>query len=235
MEPLSIGFSDQLIVTLGAFTTGLLAGFGHCVGMCGPLVSTTVLDESRRSFAQKSTAQLLYHAGRITTYGWVGALMGWTGSFVNVVGSLAGLQQSAFFFAGFFMVVRGIEVLGFLPFRFLERLEFKISSLMPTVRHVKLVDSVARYYLLGLFLGLLPCGLSYSAFLAAAGTGSLGFGFLFSFSFGLGTIPALFLLGSMVGSLSLVARNWLYRGGGLMILVMGLFFLYRAVSGIWNE
>jgi sulfite exporter TauE/SafE len=223
---------SQLTVILGALTAGLLAGFGHCIGMCGPLVSTTVLDASRRTFWQKTLAQLLYHTGRITTYGWVGALMGWTGSFVNVAGNMVGMQNAVALFAGIFMAVRGLEVLGLLRWKLIERIESRIGFLLKGVRPLQTVDSVWRYYLLGLFLGLLPCGLSYSAFLGAAGTGGAGWGFLFTFAFGLGTIPALFLLGSMVSALSVKLRGWLYRAGGLSLFLLGLLFLYRALSGM---
>ena len=223
---------SQLTVILGALTAGLLAGFGHCIRMCGPLVSTTVLDASRRTFWQKTLAQLLYHTGRITTYGWVGALMGWTGSFVNVAGNMVGMQNAVALFAGIFMAVRGLEVLGLLRWKLIERIESRIGFLLKGVRPLQTVDSVWRYYLLGLFLGLLPCGLSYSAFLGAAGTGGAGWGFLFTFAFGLGTIPALFLLGSMVSALSVKLRGWLYRAGGLSLFLLGLLFLYRALSGM---
>lgn len=223
---------NQLTILIGALMTGFLAGFGHCIGMCGPLVSTTVLDASRRTLWQKTVAQLLYHMGRITTYAWVGALMGWTGSFVNVAGSMVGIQNAVALFAGIFMALRGLELLGVLRWKLIERVESHIGFLLHGVRPLQMVDSVWRYYLLGLFLGLLPCGVSYSAFLGAAGTGGAASGFLFTFTFGLGTIPALFLLGTVVGSLSVNLRGWLYRAGGVSLFLLGLLFLYDAVKGM---
>lgn len=220
---------------LGAFTTGLFSGFGHCIMMCGPLISSTVVDRSRQTFTQKSIAQLLYHLGRITTYGWVGAIMGFTGSFVNVAGHLAGLQNLAAVVAALFMIGRGLEVSGVLQFQLLARLESKIGIMIQAVRPVQFVDSIWRYYLIGLFLGLIPCGLSYSIFLGSAGMGSLLMGFLFSFLFGLGTVPALFILGSLVsaGSLSLRWQTWLYRIGGWFLIVLGILFLYRAFEWLF--
>ncbi|MBW7857059.1 MAG: sulfite exporter TauE/SafE family protein [Leptonema sp. (in: Bacteria)] len=221
----------------GAFTTGLLSGFGHCILMCGPLISTTVVDRSRQTFTQKSVAQLLYHIGRITTYGWVGALMGFTGSFVNVAGHLAGIQNVAAGFAGLFMIGRGLEVSGIVRFQLLARLESKVGFMIQAVRPVQFVDSIWRYYLIGLFLGLIPCGLSYSIFLGAAGMGNIVSGFLFSFLFGLGTVPALFILGSIVsvGSLSLSWQTWLYRIGGLFLAGLGVLFLYRAFGWLIKD
>lgn len=211
-----------------AVSTGLLGGFGHCLGMCGPLIGTTVLDASRRSFWQKTLAQILYHIGRITTYSWLGALFGWAGSFVNVAGGMVGIQNGIGVIAGALMVLRGLEVMGILKLHLLAAIEARIGFVLRGVRVVQLVDSVWRYYLLGLLLGLLPCGLSYSAFLGAAGMGGPVSGFLFVFLFGLGTIPALILLGLFLGAISIRLRGRLYQAGGLSLLVLGFLFLYNS-------
>ena len=68
--------------------TGLLIGFSHCLAMCGPLVASFGLS-ARPGVGplRAATGQLPYHLGRITTYGLIGAVMGATGSFVNVAGA----------------------------------------------------------------------------------------------------------------------------------------------------
>jgi sulfite exporter TauE/SafE len=48
------------------FTTGLTVGFGHCIGMCGPIVVSLSLSLKGRSVV---VPHLLYNGGRITTYG----------------------------------------------------------------------------------------------------------------------------------------------------------------------
>src|SRR6266536_4613378 len=84
-----------------ALTTGLLGGFGHCAGMCGPLVASVGLVSSPLLGARRALGgQLLYNAGRVTTYALLGALMGLTGSFVNTAGRLAGLQDVVAVLAG---------------------------------------------------------------------------------------------------------------------------------------
>lgn len=213
-----------------ALTTGFLGGFGHCMGMCGPLIGTTVLDASRRTASQKAGAQILYHMGRLSTYAWLGAFFGWTGSFVNLAGNMVGLQNVVALVAGSIMILRGLEVLGLFRWQLIQALEGRISFLLHGVRVVQTVDSIWRYYLLGLFLGLLPCGLSYSAFLAAAGTGSAPGGFLFALAFGVGTLPALLALGFLLGAISLRLRGWLYRAGGASLILLGGYFLFRAWS-----
>jgi sulfite exporter TauE/SafE len=51
-------------------------------------------------------------------------------------------------------------------------------------------------FLLGLLLGLLPCGLSYAAFARALAAGGPAQGALLVLAFSLGTLPGLLLVGT---------------------------------------
>jgi sulfite exporter TauE/SafE len=210
--------------------TGLLGGFGHCAAMCGPIVaSLTVLSAPRRGQGRAVLEQLLYNAGRVTTYACVGAMMGLTGSFVNTAGRLAGLQQVVAVLAGLLMVAMGIGAAG--PSAWLRRLEERATA--PVRRAVGIVlegGGIGRSYALGLLLGFLPCGLSYSAFLGAAATGGLPQGLLFALSFALGTVPALLAVGVASTLLSARLRGVLYRLGGAAVAVLGVLFVARGLG-----
>ena len=82
----------------------------------------------------------------------------------------------------------------------------------------------------GLFLGLLPCGLLYSALIAAAARGGPTEGAAALALFGIGTAPA--LLGVSVAD-ELLARNraFLNRLSQVFLLGMGLWFLWTGLSG----
>ncbi|MCC6347655.1 MAG: sulfite exporter TauE/SafE family protein [Nitrospirales bacterium] len=213
-------------------TTGLLGGFGHCIGMCGPLAASCTLSAARRG-AESGKAglilpPLLYNAGRISSYAFLGALMGLVGSFVNIAGRIAGLQNGVAIAAGVLMIIMGLGVTGLL--RGVSSLERHNSLILRAVRVVLEGDSIWRYYPLGILLGLLPCGLSYSAFIAAAGTGSLLRGMLLALCFGLGTVPPLLLFGVIINYLSAKVRGWVYRTGGLVIIGLGIYFIYRGFA-----
>ena len=86
-----------------ALTTGLFGGFGHCIGMCGPIVASYSLkgpSAASPAVASPWRTHFLYNAGRISTYALIGAVMGLTGSFVNVAGRLAGVQNIVALAAG---------------------------------------------------------------------------------------------------------------------------------------
>lgn len=213
-----------------AFITGLTGGFGHCMGMCGPLVASYSLNLNaidRTSAYSRYAPHILYNAGRLTTYVFIGSLMGLTGSFVNTAAGFAGVQNVVAIGTGFFMILMGLNITGVL--KGMNYIEMHNSAILKAVGVVLEGPSAWRYYPLGLVLGFLPCGLSYSMFIAAAGTGSFFSGMFLTFCFGAGTVPALMLFGVMIGSLSSRARTWVYRTGGIIVIIMGIYFIYKGV------
>ncbi len=195
-----------------AFVTGLLGSFGHCAAMCGPLVGSLALAAAPLGARRTLAGQLAYHAGRVTTYAAVGAIMGLTGSFVNVAGRLAGVQQVVALAAGVLMVLLGAGAAGLSTA--LRRLEARASGrVVGAVRGLLEGGGPGRLYPTGLVLGLLPCGLSWTVFLGAAGTGSLPEGLLLALAFGLGTTPALLLVGAAGSAVGLRARGGPRPGG----------------------
>ena len=63
--------------------------------------------------------------------------------------------------------------------------------------------------------------------LAAAQSANPVTGSLTLLAFGLGTVPALLLFGGTAQLLSLRARNWMLRGAGLLVAVIGALHLWR--------
>ncbi|MGE5843482.1 MAG: sulfite exporter TauE/SafE family protein [Syntrophaceae bacterium] len=202
-----------------AFAAGFLGGFGHCAGMCGPLVA---------AYAMPLKPNLLYSAGRITTYAFVGSLMGLTGSFVNTVGQLGGLQDLVAALAGILMIGAGLQWAGILSLPALP-VAFPDPGLLRAARAVMERESIWKYYPLGVLLGFLPCGLSYTVFISAAGTGGLLSGMATMLSFGIGTLPAMLLVGSLASFAKEKAGARLRTAGGIAIILMGVLFLVRGI------
>ncbi|HSN90582.1 MAG TPA: sulfite exporter TauE/SafE family protein [Anaeromyxobacteraceae bacterium] len=211
-----------------AFATGLLGGFGHCVGMCGPIVGSLALAAGPLGARRSLAGQLAYHAGRVTTYAVLGAAMGLTGNFVNVAGRLAGVQQVVAVAAGVLMILVGLGAAGLSAG--LKRLEARASArVVALVRALLEGGGPGRLYPTGLALGILPCGLSWTIFLGAAGTGSPVEGLLLALAFGFGTIPALLLVGAAGALLGARARGLLYRLGGVLVAVLGGMLVARGL------
>lgn len=208
-----------------AFSGGLLGGFGHCLGMCGPIVAATALQPGETSPARRISGQLLYNLGRITTYALLGALLGLLGTFANLAGGLAGFQNIVLFAAGILMILMGLGVVG--PLRIFAPFEKKNFALLALAGRFLKLESPLRFYPLGLVLGLLPCGLSYSYLFGAAGSGSALKGMLFMVAFGAGTVPGMLFFASIITVMRGKIRGVILRLAGVLIILTGMLFLFR--------
>jgi sulfite exporter TauE/SafE len=207
---------------------GLLGGFGHCVGMCAPFV----LLVSRRFAAPGAgraaalSAQLWYTAGRVLTYALLGAAAGFVGGVVELAGSLVGIQRAASVVAGAVLVLEallGLAGTGPLADTGGGRLFARVSG--------ALGRRVPRHpFGLGLLLGLLPCGLLYSALIAAVARGGPLEGAAALLAFGVGTAPALLGL-SLADELLARHRALLDRLARVFLLAMGAWFVWTGLRG----
>jgi uncharacterized protein len=218
----------------GAALAGMASSFGHCLGMCGPLVVSLGLaggptsGTGRRGSLARTLDLLPYHLGRISTYGLLGAVMGATGAYVNVAGRLAGLSDVMAVVAGLLMVVLGLGAAGVA--RPLRRLEAAASARVLAVVRPLLDGGAGRTYPLGLALGVLPCGVSWTIFLGASASGGAVPGLLMALAFGAATLPGLLLLGALGSLLGQRGRGLLARLSGVTIALLGLLFLLRGLG-----
>ncbi len=216
-------------------TIAFLSSIGHCVGMCGGIVvaysSAKVGD--KESKARASVSHLAYNFGRVTTYMFLGAIFGAIGgvvSFNNI--AIATLT----IFAGVFMILAGLSLLG--KVKFLTKLEhsfFKSKWYQNSFREAISSKSLFSFYFLGLLNGLLPCGLVYFFAVTAASTGSPVWGAVVMLIFGLSTIPALFTLGMFTSILSKSGiRKVMMNLSSIVVVLYGVYTIYRGYDFIKN-
>ena len=217
-------------------TTGFTVGFGHCIGMCGPIVVSLSLNSKGKGFF---LPHLLYNTGRVITYTIMGGIMGVTGSFTLVAAHLAGIQRGAIIFAGIIIILMALAMSGWIPLGRIFGDYYNPEGVVTRgFRKLSRVKSAAAYFPIGLLLGLLPCGPVYTALLAAAGAGmdaatplaGVIKGMAVMMSFGIGTIPALFLVARLSDLGWLKKRQIIYRIGTILMISVGLYFI---AQGIW--
>lgn len=107
MDPALVEFSYAL-----AFMTGLL-GSGHCLGMCGGLVSAFFM----RLNARGVWPYLAYHGARILIYGIVGVIAAAIGAVVVSTGQIGKWQGVLQIVAGLVVIFLGLDLLGVSPIR----------------------------------------------------------------------------------------------------------------------
>ena len=216
-------------------TTGFTVGFGHCIGMCGPIVVSFSLHLKGGKIL---VPQLLYNLGRITTYGILGGIMGLTGSFTGVTAGIAGLQKGVMIVAGLMIILMGVAMSGRLP---LGRIFGDYCNPKGVIsrgfRRLSTSKSPVAYLPLGLLLGLLPCGPVYTALIASARAGMeakaslegflLGSGIMLFF--GLGTVPALFLVAKLSDLDWLKSRQVIYKISSVLMVIVGVYFVMKGI------
>lgn len=215
--------------------TGLTIGFGHCIGMCGPLVISFSLSLKQRN---PFLPHMLYHCGRTATYGLLGALTGATGSLAIVAANIAVIQTAAMFLAGGVIIVMGLAMGQWIPRVRIFDVNYRPGGVFSGMfKKISRTRSVMMYFPMGLVLGLLPCGPVYTALLGAARAGmaaqgmghGMVMGMLLMLAFGLGTIPALLLVAKLADYGLLKYRDKIYKAGAILMIGVGGYFIYSAV------
>ena len=215
------------------FITGLFGGFGHCIGMCGPLVASYSMAIQTKSIIP----HLLYNLGRVTTYSIMGGFMGFTGSFVTLSHTFQQLQKSIMIGAGVVIILMGLSMTGLIPL--IKYLETRINAAPFIVKLTKMFSpslTTGTFYPMGIVLGFIPCGLVYTGLITAARMGmetdnhleGLIKGVIIMVLFGIGTMPALLLFGKIITILSAKTRKKLYRISALVVIIMGVLFIVHA-------
>ncbi len=218
---------------LSAFVVGLLGG-AHCAGMCGGIVGalTFGLPEKIRShFPSTLPYQLGYNLGRISSYVLAGAIMGGLGMLLAEVVPIYPVQQALLVIAAIFMILLGLYLGGWwMGLAHIEQLGGKLwTRIDPFARRLLPVRSPGQAWMLGLVWGWIPCGLVYSMLVWTVSSGSVLKGAGLMLAFGLGTLPNLFTMGMVAGSLAHWSRDIRVRRlAGLLVIAFGLYTLAQA-------
>ncbi len=216
------------------FTLGLVSSL-HCVQMCGPIVLSysVALDQAKATTGRSASALLLghlaYNAGRILTYAALGSLAGMAGHTVGLIGRLAGFGSVLAIVGGVLMLIAGLVMLGLFPAaQSVGGSLFRITSgfLRPLARLIASATAGSRF-LLGLALGLLPCGLLYAALLRALATGSAFWGAATMAAFGAGTAGALLAVGIFSSAIRGRISRWGTQLAAVSVMVMGALLIVR--------
>jgi sulfite exporter TauE/SafE len=200
-----------------AFVAGLLGGV-HCAGMCGGFVLVAAAGGPRG---------WLFHAGRLAGYAALGAVAGFVGHGLDLGGAALGLHRLRFLVAAVLLLLFGLAFLGAVPRRWLEP---GAGAAVRLVSALRCRGGQYAWLLLGLPIGLLPCGLLYPMYALAAGSGSPARGALLLLAFGLGTVPLLGSVSLVFERLRVPARRRLLRGAGAVMLAMAAWMSWRAFA-----
>jgi len=204
------GTLDLLTIYSSLLIAGLAASL-HCIGMCGPILlgfaevfERTTLTINGRPVADDRSAQqprsliwdfACYHAGRIWTYAVLGFGAGWLGQGIRDSSHYLGLQFPLAIAVSAAVIVSGVMLLGVLPIGKIDAwlAGCGAGGLTEKKWFVNLTHHhgwIARL-LLGVVMGLLPCGMVYAVLLVVVPMPTPLHSAAGMVIFGLGTLPSL--------------------------------------------
>lgn len=212
------------LTLVAAFLVGL-AGSTHCLGMCGGIAGSLGAGIGDSSPHRRWLMALSFNLGRIISYAILGALVA---LLVFAIGHGIAAPQWGMFLrlltGAIFIAIACQLLLGWQGLRRIETLGGRVwPHVAPLARRLMPVRSPLQALALGGLWGWLPCGLVYTALLAAAGSGQPLQGAAIMLSFGLGTLPAM----TGVTLFGQAIRRWRTGIGGrqltgLLLLAFGL-------------
>ena len=212
-----------MIEPLFVFMGGLL-GSSHCVGMCGGFA--IALGTSSEGFSHGLKRQLVYSAGRILTYSFLGAGAGYFGQkLISWVPNLVHAAAILCVLAGVLLLAQGALAAGLFP----QKAGGGSTPCLfgPAFRSFLTSPGYWNALIAGILTGFLPCGLVY-AFLAFAVSSGHALGGLWIMGlFGMGTVPLMVFTGAGAAKLSLPLRSKILRLAAVCVMATGVITIYR--------
>lgn len=228
LDPTAFWTLDNGVGLLVFLAIGLLGG-AHCLGMCGPLVTTYAdrLSHGNGLTFSEIRSHALFNTGRILSYATIGATLGLLGGIVFDAAAVLSIGTATRAITG---IVVGVVIIA-VGVGYVTRGTNALSTLEGGGTFARVYGLLAsriddwiagpKIMLLGAIHGFLPCPILYPAFLFALASGSPVEGGLALGALGLGTFPTLFLYGTVLGSVSVATRRRLHRVLGIVFVVMG--------------
>ena len=211
-----------MTILLTAFVLGLMGSL-HCVGMCGPIALSLPL--RGKTIVQKIGGSTLWSLGRMVTYSLMGALFGLIGAGFKFIG----YQQVISITIGILMIFSVI-----LPTLFRKFNPGNMLSIFTPVRNgmqrLFREKNNRALFLIGIFNGLLPCGLVYLAIAGAIGTADVLLAAGYMALFGLGTLPMLLVISILGNIVSQSIRKKINKVVPVVVILIGIIFILRGLS-----
>jgi sulfite exporter TauE/SafE len=191
------------------FFIGFLTSF-HCIGMCGGFVVSYATQNKDRGIKP----HVCYNGTRVLSYTLLGAIVGLIGSVIAITDQIRGILA---FLAGLFMLIYGLSI-------FYPRLRKFVT--LPSLFDITKYSSNPALF--GFLNGFMPCGPLQAMLIYAAGTGSMIEGGLTMIAFGLGTLPLMFLTGTIVSKILFKWTHKVVRFASVLMIVLGIIMLQRS-------
>jgi len=208
------------------YTLAFIAGFlgsGHCLGMCGALVSGYFMNSGKQ---RSYWPYLMYQVSRISVY----TLIGVTAALLGVVlvsGGMFGKIQSILqMIIGIVVIGLAFGILGWLPWQGSLRL-LPSQWLRKGYATSRQKGPIAGAMLAGLLNGMMPCPLTFAMAVKATTATTVLEGGSLMLAFGAGTLPMMLFISLAFGKIKAHIRGLMYKAAAAIMVFMGVNTFYR--------
>jgi sulfite exporter TauE/SafE/copper chaperone CopZ len=210
-----------------AFFIGIIASLSSCLAVVGGLALSVSATFAKQGDTLKP--QLLFHAGRLIAFFFLGGMIGALGS--HFVLSPAGMFVLSTL-TGIIMLLMGLNLLDI--FSWTKGAQLVMPKGMAALAYrLKHMNSRFMPFLLGAVTFFLPCGFTQSMQLYTLSTGGFFAGALTMSAFAIGTLPVLALLSfGALGMRSGAHRGIFFKTAGLVVMAFALLTLYGSLVSV---
>jgi sulfite exporter TauE/SafE len=207
---------------------GGLLGSAHCIGMCGPMALAL---GAGWPLASNLRRQLVYSAGRISTYAFCGAAAAFGSLWIASQTRYLLLAQAWLaILAGLLLLLIGLASAGLLPAPAARVAATAPCGAAGVIKALLNTPGWTGAFLAGVATGFIPCGLVYAFLLKAASAGSVWLGGICMAAFGLGTVPLMVATGCGGAMLSTATRTRALRLAALCVVAAGVVTIVRGAG-----
>jgi sulfite exporter TauE/SafE len=208
-----------------AFMAGVL-GSGHCLGMCGALVSGYFM---KAGPSRTYLPYFVYQFARISVYTLVGFAAAALGVVLVSSGVFGKVQSILQMFIGAVVIILALGILGWIPFQGSVRL-LPMSLLRRGYAESRTKGPILGATIAGLLNGLMPCPLTFAMAVKATSATTIMEGGLLMLTFGAGTLPTMLFVSVAFGKMSAHFRGLMLKSAALIMIIMGSNTIYMGMS-----
>jgi len=228
------GMAEIAAATGFDYSLAMMAGFlgsGHCLGMCGALVSGYFMkNRGQRSYLP----YLAYQLTRISVYAAIGVTAASLGVVLVSSGLFGKIQSLLQVFIGAVVILLALGVIGWIPWQGSIRL-IPMQALRKGYASASQKGPVLGAMIAGLLNGLMPCPLTFAMAVKATTATSLLEGGALMLAFGAGTLPMMLFISVAFGKLSAKLRGLMLKSAALIMMLMGLNTIHKGLSFYLDE
>lgn len=207
-----------------AFMAGVL-GSGHCLGMCGALVSGYFMNAGR---SKTYLPYVFYQLARLFVYTLVGFAAAALGVVLVSTGLFGKLQSVLQIVIGVIVILLAMGILGWIPFQGSIRL-LPANLLRKTYASSRTKGPILGASMAGFLNGLMPCPLTFAMAVKATSAPSILEGGALMLTFGAGTLPTMLFISVAFGRMSANVRGLMMKLAAMVMIAMGCNTVYMGL------